>query len=334
MNRGLLIALSITAALAAVVLFAGIYFWNTGASSPGAGVQPELTDAASPAEAFIPDQVDNGNDKGVDDSGEPGALSTVETRLAQAEQESGNLQKFFTDLQALCEGEGLDQEACAALLEEALADHPDREYARMLLDIMESFPEYQQSLGRTVLSTDLSPRERYRRLQEKREAAFGDQATRALYGQEAALAEYRFAYGELLEHEAPHLTPEQRRQRLEALREETFGPWYEQLSEAQGDHGAYRQELQLMLTGVEDQAERERIIRQLREQHFDEDTVERMEERDAQQQQQARQVEAFKEAEAALEAELAELRDTMPEDQWRERYQREMEQLRREHFSQ
>lgn len=332
MSRGLLTALSITAALAAVMLFAGIYFWSSG--GPGSAGDGQAA-TESPQDTFVPDSsVAGDRGQGAGDGRDEGPLNTLRTRLGKAEREQGNLQKFFTDLQALCEGESLDWQACTALLQKALADHPDREYARMLMEIMANFPDYEEALGRTVLSRDLPPRERYRRLREKREAVFGDEATRALYGQEGALAEYRFAYGDLLENEAPHMTPEQRRQRLEELRRDAFGPWYEQLKEARGDHGAYRDELQLMLTGVEDQSKRERITRELRQRHFDEETVERMEQRDAQQAEQARKVEAFKEAEAALEAELAELRGTMPEDQWRQRYQQEMERLRREHFSQ
>lgn len=326
--RWLLIGTSITAAIAAVMLFVLLPRTETDTTRAGSDAVP----ASGNAQQHLSTPADSAPVNPMESDGDENALNAVRKWTQQAQNEQGNLQKFFGDLRQLCRNRELDHQACTKLLEKALADHPDSDFAALLKRIMGKLPAYRDTMESTVMSGDRSSRERYEKLRKQRRELLGTEETRALYAQEQALAEYRFAYGELKER-AEQMSPEQRLQRLEELRSEHFDEYKEELSEIEGDHGAYRHERELLLAGVEDPGKRERITAELRERHFDDETIQRMEERDAQREQQNRRIQRFREAEAELEKQLAQERKNMPEDQWRERYQQEMERLRREFFS-
>lgn len=253
--------------------------------------------------------------------------------LEQSDELRGNMQAFFEALRELCADEGLDHAQCSELLEEALAGHPDPAYAAMLKRIMERLPDYEAAMQRTVMSMETPPEQRYAVLDAQRRQLLGEAEAELMYGQEKALAQYRFAYGDLMEGGAASLSPEQRLQQLEQLQQEHFGEYEQALQQARGPHAAYEQERALLLAGVDDPQQRETITRQLREKHFDDETVAKMEARDEQVARQQATLEAYRADVAELDAEMAPLKETLTEDQWQNQYQQALRELRLKHFS-
>lgn len=269
----------------------------------------------------------------VPESEQDSPLTRVRQMLEHSRDQRGNMQAFFEALRKLCAAEGLDHAQCSALLDDALTDHADPAYAAMLQRIMERLPDYEGAMQRTVMSMETPPPQRYAVLDAQRRQLLGEAETELMFGQERALAKYRFAYGDLMEGEAASLGPDQRLQRLEQLQQQYFDDHEQALQEARGPHAAYQQERQLLLLGIDDPRQQEAITRQLREKHFDDETVAKMEARDAEVARQQKVLEAYQADVAALEAELAPLRETLTADQWQARYQEAMKQLRLKHFS-
>lgn len=338
--------LLITAALAAVIVLTSVYL-RDGEPVSGAG-QLIDRDLAQSATAPGSDGTAAGSKGGIDrDNPPPGIDPAVYSeeerqrllrgeildRLQQAQDEPGNLQKFFNEVNRLCAQQTLDASQCQAALADALAAHPDQEFAAMVERILERMPAYEQQMQSTVMSTDMPPRERYEVIHEQRQQLLGAEETELMFGQERAMADFRFAYGELVSGAAQEMSAEERLEALNTLRQEAYGEYYGALSEEEGSHGAYRHDLQLLLSGVDDPARQASITRQLREQYFDSETIARMEQRDEQVSEQESRVSSYQESMAALEAEFESLRNNMTEEQWQAEYREAVRELRLEYFS-
>ena len=333
----------ITAALAAVMLFATAALISE-PERPDAPPAPASQPSGEPRPAGDGDETLQ-----ADTSGEEAApLAQMDPREEfQARQEAldrdrireqireelshhldhpGNLQKFFDRLDRLCAG----VEDCDELLEDVL-DDVDPEMAAMIRRIQERLPAYEEQMQQTRMSMDLSGRERFDRIQQLRAEMLGAEEAELMFGQERAFADYRFELNELGQ-QASQMAPEQRREALEQLRQDAFGEYAESLDQEEGTFGRYRAELNLMLEGVENEHQRQRITREVRERHLDEETIERMERRDDQKRQQEQEVASYQERVEQLEAEMETLRETMPEDEWEQEYRERMTELRREHF--
>lgn len=341
--------LMITAALAAVIVFTSFY-----SHDDGHGENPTVDSSAGPATAelatssptgetlptragaFDRSRPPEGVDPAVYHEEERRRLlrADILERLQHAQDNPGNLQKFFNDLDRLCNQQGLNAGQCQAMLADVLAEHPDPEFAAMVERIMERMPAYEARMQRTIMSReDMSARERYNVIHEQRQQLLGVEETELMFGQEKALAEFRFAYGELVDGPAQQMTTEQRLEAINQLRQDAFGEYASALREEEGAHGAYRHDLGLLLSGVDDPDQRASITRQLRESYFDPETVERLEQRDRQVAEQEQTISNYQQAEAALDAEFEARRGSMPEEQWQEAYQQALRELRLEYFS-
>lgn len=347
--------IAITAALAAVVISAAAVFFARPSSQEPA--QPSRTplQADGDQDPGGPSSTSADRGKGPDTSAlpklpgsddQPGRLTgdaderrqanerrtrieRIRVALEDADPDSGNLQVFFDRLAEICGG----REDCDALFEQALED-VDPERAAMLRRIRERLPEYKNQMKQVRMSVeDTSPRERFERIQNLRRETLGEAEAEAMYGQQRAFAEYRFGLGELGE-DAGSMSTQQRRQALQELRADTFGDYQDELKGEEGALGRYRNERRLLLEGVTDEQTRERITREVRERHLDDETIEQMEKRDARREQQQAEVSDYKQAEQELKAEMEARRDQMPADQWQAEYRQRMTELRREHFDQ
>ena len=255
------------------------------------------------------------------------ALGRIREELMRAEEEPGNLQRFFDRLDRFCEG----VQDCDELLDEAL-DSVDPEMAAMIERIQERLPAYEDQMQHTRMSReDTTPRERYERIHELREQTLGVEETEAMFGQERAFAEYRFGRSDLAAR-AEQMAPEQRRQALDNLRSESFGEYQEALTREEGPLGRYQAERDLLLLDVEDETRRQQITREVRERHLDPETVERMEQRDERRREQQTEVDSYREAEQALREEMEAQRGEIPSEQWEQELRERMTELRREHF--
>jgi hypothetical protein len=344
MKRTAVFATLTTVAIAAVVFFAVseptdragalAELGGTAGAPPSSGQTGTAgtTEAAGQAEGTL-EQAAGDNALAPNEAGTISPVERIRGMLQDSDEQRGNMQAFFQDLKRLCASQGLEHGQCSALLSEALANHPDPAYAAMLERIMERLPGYEAAMQGTVMSMETPPRQRYELLDAQRRQLLGDEEAELMYGQEKALAQYRFAYGDLMEGEAASLSAAQRLQRLEQLQEEHFSEYQQALQEARGPHAAFEQQRQLLLLGVDDPQQREVITRQLREEHFDPETVAKMEARDEQVARQQAVLDAYKADVRELQASLEPLRDTLTESQWQSRYQQELKQLRLKHFS-
>jgi len=231
-------------------------------------------------------------------------LQTLRDRLRQAQDNPGNLQAFFNALRQHCK-----EQACDTLLAEILADYPDRNFAALVQNIHARMPHYEAAM----------------------QATLGQVETEAMFGQEAAWADYQFRYAELMQRAAT-LSPDERLNALDALRAESFGDYQQSLEQVEGTQGAYERELALLLTDVEDDRQRAEITHQLRVTHFGETQAEILAQRDVRIQHQEAKVADYRASVESLKEELAPLQSSLPANEWTALYESRLEQLRLQHF--
>lgn len=258
------------------------------------------------------------------------ALETMRDHLRQAQRQPGNLRSFFQELNRLCRGNN-PGDTCEVLLAEILADYPDPAFAALVERIFQRMPLYEQAMQQTRMSTSIPAEERFNRIHSVREQTLGIAETEAMFGQENAWANYQFRYGEL-QQQAQHLAPEARLAALENLRTETFGEHAEALKQVEGPRGAYERERNLLLAGVQDPQERQRITHELRVSHFGTEQASVMAERDKREAQQQARVADYQQALSELQQKLDIQRDIMPAEEWEQMQQQRLRELRLEHF--
>ena len=255
-------------------------------------------------------------------------LTRLRDALSEAQAAPGNLQAFFSQLAQYCDSAA----SCQALLADVLASYPDQAFADSVARIQERMPAYEAAMQSTVMSTSEPPSQRFDTLQALREQMLGVAEAELMYGQEAAWARYRFAYGELMAS-VEQIPPAARQQALDDLRQQHFGDYAEALRDVEGQRGAYEHTLALQLAGVTSEAERQRITQSLRRQYFTDEQIQAMDQRDRQLAAQAEQLAAYRAAVAALDAEFGALQDTLPASQWQSEYQARLSMLRQTHFN-
>lgn len=249
-------------------------------------------------------------------------------RLRGYQDSGGNLQQFFSELLSQC---GREPDLCQALLEDRLAGYPDAAFASQLRTMLQQHYGYEAAMQAVRMNTGLPPQSRYQQLDAMRVQHFGEAATELLFGQERAWADYQFRYGELLD-QAPSLSTDQRLQSLAQLRSEAWGAYDSALASEEGRYGRYRRERELLLVGITDADERERIDQALLAQYFDADEASRIAGREQARQQQEQQQRQYDSARQALDQDMAALRASLPPAQWQQLYQQRLGELRQQLF--
>lgn len=254
-------------------------------------------------------------------------VEAMQSLLAAAQAQPGNLAMTLQQLRQHC----LPDENCDALIRQALAGYPDAVFAALVEQALTRLPLYEQAMQEVVMSMNTPPRERYDAIHALREETLGRDITEALFGQEAAWAEYQFRYGDLMEGAAA-LSAADRLNALNGLREASFGDYAEALDQVEGIDGRYQRELALLLAGVEDATTRAQITRDLRQRYYPADTIAQLEALDRQQQRNNQRVLDYQQAVAALQQEMEAVRNTLSDQAWQQQYEQGLRQLRVQYF--
>ncbi|MBZ2188271.1 lipase chaperone [Alcanivorax sp. JB21] len=254
-------------------------------------------------------------------------VEAMQSLLAAAQAQPGNLAMTLQQLRQHC----LPDEDCDALIRAALAGYPDAEFAALAEQALTRLPLYELAMQDVVMSMSTPPRERYDAIHALREQTLGRDVTEALFGQEAAWAEYQFRYGDLMEA-ADALSAADRIAALNALRDSSFGDYADALQQVEGIDGRYQRELALLLAGIDDASTRAQITRDLRQHYYPADVVAQREQRDRQQQLNDQRVLDYQQAVAALQQDMAAVRETLSDQAWQQQYEQALGQLRAQYF--
>jgi hypothetical protein len=256
-------------------------------------------------------------------------IDTMRDLLEMARAEPGNLQRTLQQLRQQC-GQGDD---CAALIQAALDALPDQDFAALVASALARLPLYEAAMAQVVMSMETPARQRYAAIHTLRQQTLGVAETEALFGQEAAWAEYQFRFGELMSSDTlTSLSPQQRLAALDALRSDTLGDYQPALAEVEGDSGRYDRELALLTAGLTDPASIDAITGQLREQYFGTEQAAAMAARDQVVRQQQTAVAEYQLAVEQLDQDMAPLKTQMAEDLWNLSYEQRLTELRLQYF--
>lgn len=232
--------------------------------------------------------------------------------------EPGNQQQWIQQFWQACRAHDCD----AAVAD--LAPWLTAEQLVALRQDVSNFGLYHEQMSSLVMSTELTPQQRYEQVSYLRQRQFGDAAER-LFGHEDAFAYYQFAYDQLLQQDRRSLTPEQRLQAVTALREQRLSELGTNRDDLLGAEQAYQQDLLLLNDLPAD--ERAQWRARLREQYFPGQSAEvaAHEQRLAQL---ADQQQRYQSALQQLQREMDVVRASLPDDVWQQRYQQALRQLR------
>ena len=256
-------------------------------------------------------------------------LLTMQELLQSAQQQPGNLMATIQQLRLQC----LPQEDCSALIDQALAQFADADFAQLVASAIARLPLYEAAMQETVMSMATPAPERYAAIQALREQTLGIEETEALFGQEAAWAEYQFRFGELMSDPALATMPaDQRLAALENLRQDTQAEYSQALSAVEGNSGRYERELALLSAGITDTTALADITRQLRLTYFGAEQTAAMEARDQVVSQQQQSISDYQQAVRQLDEELSPLKTQLPENEWSQVYEQRLTELRLQYF--
>lgn len=236
-------------------------------------------------------------------------------------QTPGNLQAWLEQLWHLCQAE--NTERC----EQRLADLAQGLTAEEMLELkklLAAYQQYQQQLGQLVMSTDLSPQQRFAEIKALREQVFGEQ-TETMFGQEHQFAEHQFKLDDFQQIEAAGLSVEQRLAKLNQLQQQS-GIQSEGLL---GPDQAYQQALRLLSDLP--QAEQAQWQDKLRQQYFG-DQAQQVKAYEQQQRQHQQKMLAYQEALQQLEARFGVLKSQLEPQTWQAQYAEALLQLRLAYF--
>ena len=236
-------------------------------------------------------------------------------------QTPGNLQAWLEQLWRLCQAE--NTERC----EQRLADLAQGLTAEEMLELkklLAAYQQYQQQLGQLVMSTDLSPQQRFAEIKALRELVFGEQ-TETMFGQEHQFAEHQFKLDDFQQIEAAGLSVEQRLAKLNQLQQQS-GIQSEGLL---GPDQAYQQALRLLSDLP--QAEQAQWQDKLRQQYFG-DQAQQVKAYEHQQRQHQQKMLAYQEALQQLDARFAALKSQLEPQTWQAQYAEALLQLRLAYF--
>ncbi len=250
-----------------------------------------------------------------------------QSSLQQHQKFPGHLQQWLERWLSACE-----PSQCLASLHRLLADYPDAAFARRVEALAAAYPEYKNDLGSLTQDTRLPAMDRYARVDALRARHFDDSGSEWLFGEERRFAHYRFAVGELMDISHGNLEFSERLNRVDALYEtwqQNAGPFTPSVSPV----ARYRQAMTLLdqtsLAGAQKEAARS----EARHRYLDEDSAQRVLQREARQARQQDQVAAYWEAVAALNQDMQGLRSQLSAQAWEAERARRLEALRLSHFS-
>ncbi|RKG37568.1 lipase secretion chaperone [Acinetobacter rongchengensis] len=305
MNKRLL--LTIIVVLAVLV---AIVVWKSTASS--ATVQ-QTTPSSPDSSTHVTDETIQNKSK------DELLQTTLLKQLQSLQKQPGNITQFLNDFKANCQVAD-----CDAALAKALANYPDQTFAQLVENLLKRMPQYEQRMQSTVLSTSLSPKERFDTLWKIREQTLGQAEAMLGFGQERHYADYRFAYQDLAQNQ--NLSAEQRLKAFEELQRQ-----YPNNNQQESKIGLYEQAVTLLNQGNKT-AETERLKQELQQRYLTQQErleIQQRDQREVQQQQQANQ---YQQAVSQLQQEMEPLRAQLSDAEWQKQYQTRLENLRLKMF--
>lgn len=318
--------------LLVVVLIGGICGWVALAPS-SAAQQPSgmANQQGNQGNADGPTQLTTSNNDTITTAQEQQMrMQENQTRIQQMlqafQQQPGNLTLFLQAIQQQCSSTD-----CMAMLKNLLANYPDQDFAALIENILERMPAYEQAMQSIVMSSSLSPQQRYERIWQLREQMLGKQEAALAFGQEHAYAEYQLRYGDLMQ-QAKSMSPQQRMDAWHKLQQLAIAQYPDLLANVEGSSGNYEKELQLSLIGVEDASQRQQITRQLRQKYFKPEQAAQMQARDQQVAQQQAQVKQYQAELAQLKQDMNQKKASLSTSEWQQQYDLRISQLRLKHF--
>lgn len=308
MNKRLLLTIFIV-----VVVLVAIVVWKSTASS--AAVQHTKSTASSQDSS-----AQMSNDSMPNKSKDEIFQDSLLKQLKMLQQQPGNITEFLNEFKASC-----PVSDCNAALAKALASYPDQNFAALVANLLKRIPQYEQQMQNTVLSTSLSPKERFDALWKIREQTLGQAEAMLGFGQERQYANYHFAYHDLAQKQ--NLSAEQRLKALEQLQQQ-----YPAATQQESKIGQYQQAVNLLEQGSHNPAETARLKQQLQQQYLTEQQRQQVQQREQQEAQQQQQVNQYQQALQQLQQEMQPLKAQLSEAEWQQQYQSHLESLRLKMF--
>jgi len=309
MNKRLLLTIIIV-----LVVLVGIVVWKSTASS--AAIQQTKSTSSSENSST---QV---NDSNMPNKNKDVLLQdSLLKQLKVLQQQPGNITEFLNNFKANC-----PVSDCNAALAKALANYPDQKFAHLVENLLKRMPQYEQQMQSTVLSTSLSPKERFDALWKLREQTLGQAEAMLGFGQERNYANYRFAYNDLAQNQ--RLSAEQRLKAFEELQRQ-----YPDATQQESKVGLYEQAIQLLNQSSNNPAEIASLKQKLQQQYLTEQERQQIQQRDQREVQQQQQVKQYQQAVQQLQQEMQPLKSQLSDAEWQKQYQSRLQDLRLNMFS-
>ncbi|MEG0746085.1 MAG: lipase secretion chaperone [Acinetobacter sp.] len=308
MNKRLLLTIIIV-----LVVLVGIVVWKSTASS--AAIQQ--TKATSPQDSSTNVSDETMHNKTKDEVFQTSLLK----QLKALQQQPGNITQFLNDFKANC-----PVSDCNAALAKALANYPDQKFAHLVENLLKRMPQYEQQMQSTVLSTSLSPKERFDALWKLREQTLGQAEAMLGFGQERNYADYRFAYNDLAQNQ--RLSAEQRLKAFEELQRQ-----YPDATQQESKIGLYEQAIQLLNQSSNNPTEIASLKQKLQQQYLTEQERQQIQQRDQREVQQQQQVKQYQQAVQQLQQEMQPLKSQLSDTEWQKQYETRLQDLRLNMFS-
>ncbi|MBP9787146.1 MAG: chromosome segregation ATPase [Acinetobacter sp.] len=309
MNKRLLLTIIIV-----LVVLVGIVVWKSTASS--AAIQQTKSTSSSENSST---QV---NDSNMPNKNKDVLLQdSLLKQLKVLQQQPGNITEFLNNFKANC-----PVSDCNAALAKALANYPDQKFAHLVENLLKRMPQYEQQMQSTVLSTSLSPKERFDALWKLREQTLGQAEAMLGFGQERNYADYRFAYNDLAQNQ--RLSAEQRLKAFEELQRQ-----YPDATQQESKIGLYEQAIQLLNQSSNNPTEIASLKQKLQQQYLTEQERQQIQQRDQREVQQQQQVKQYQQAVQQLQQEMQPLKSQLSDAEWQKQYQSRLQDLRLNMFS-
>jgi len=296
MNKRLLLTIIIV-----LVVLVGIVVWKSTASS--AAIQQTKSTSSSENSST---QV---NDSNMPNKNKDVLLQdSLLKQLKVLQQQPGNITEFLNNFKANC------------------PVYPDQKFAHLVENLLKRMPQYEQQMQSTVLSTSLSPKERFDALWKLREQTLGQAEAMLGFGQERNYANYRFAYNDLAQNQ--RLSAEQRLKAFEELQRQ-----YPDATQQESKVGLYEQAIQLLNQSSNNPAEIASLKQKLQQQYLTEQERQQIQQRDQREVQQQQQVKQYQQAVQQLQQEMQPLKSQLSDAEWQKQYQSRLQDLRLNMFS-
>lgn len=309
MNKRLLLTIIIV-----VVVLVGIVVWKSTASS--AAIQHTKSTASSQDSS-----TQMSNESMPNKTKDEVFQDSLFKQLKMLQQQPGNITEFLNNFKANC-----PVSDCNAALAKALANYPDQNFAHLVENLIKRMPQYEQRMQNTVLSTSLSPKERFDAVWKLREQTLGQAEAMLGFGQERGYADYRFAYNDLAQNQK--LSAEQRLKAFEQLQKQ-----YPDATQQENKMRLYEQALGLINQGQYSPAETQRLKQMLQQRYLTEQQRQDVQQREQREVQQQQQVNQYQQAVQQLQQEMEPLKTQLSNEEWQKQYQSRLESLRLKMFS-